>query len=326
MYKGIVIGCGKIGALLETDGARVAPRTHASTLAENPQTELAALVDTSEENLQKASSLFPNVPVYIELSKCLSGVKPDIAIVATTSGTHVPIVERCVEAKIPIIIGEKPLARDMDGALAIARAVKNSGVVFALNYQRRYFPLFIQAKERIALGEIGRIEKVECRYDNGLFNNGGHALDSVQFLLGERFASASGAANTDNGTHPEGDPNVDGEAITENGVRVILKSFDQKISPIHELHLSGGKGSLHIREYGYVFEWKDRDGSSIHTDRDRQSMTAGVLVDAIAAYEKKQSPESGIKNGLAVLSVLEALKASASRNGAPTKVVYTNVV
>src|SRR3989344_8374686 len=187
MYKGIVIGCGKIGALLEANEKRPRPRTHASALTVNPKTSLAALVDTNPENLKQASALFPGVPTLSDLKEVLARVRPDIAIVATNPASHALIVEQCVKSGVPIIIGEKPLADSLENAQRIRQAIRKSGATFALNYQRRYFPLFAHAKKRLAADEIGRIHTIECRYDNGLFNNGGHAIDSMQFLIGNRI-------------------------------------------------------------------------------------------------------------------------------------------
>ena len=112
-YRGVIIGCGNIGALLERDERRPRPRTHASTLITNPKTELSAFVDTSEENLKKAGVLFPDVPAYTDLQKCLAEKKPEITIVATSPVSHAPIIEVCADAKVPILIGEKPIAHSI---------------------------------------------------------------------------------------------------------------------------------------------------------------------------------------------------------------------
>src|SRR3989344_5098860 len=104
-FRGVVIGCGNIGALLERDEKRPRPRTHASALIANLKTELSAFVDMSEENLKKAGILFPDVPAYTDLQKCLAEKKPEITIVATSPVSHAPVIEVWADEKGSIIIG-----------------------------------------------------------------------------------------------------------------------------------------------------------------------------------------------------------------------------
>ena len=323
MYKGIVIGCGRIGALLEADHKRPAPRTHASAVVANPKTSLAAFVDTNSENLEKAHALFPDAATFTDLATCLAEVKPDIAVVATGPSSHAPIIEACARSHVPMIIGEKPIAHSMDDAQRIKRAIEKSGALFALNYQRRYFPLFADAKNRISSGAISSIQRIECRYDNGLFNNGGHEIDAVHYLLGERSVAALKCFRASISTFPPDDQNINGEVMTESGMRITLKSFDHTIAPVHELHLSGEKGSLHILEYGYAVEWKDNAGNTTYSKREAVSMTAGVLQDAIDAFEGKRSPRSGTQNGIETLATLQAISVSAAQSGARVAVEYT---
>lgn len=315
-YKGIVVGCGKIGALLERDEKRPRPRTHASTLIANPKTELSAFVDVNGENLKKAGALFPDVPTYTDLQTCLAATKPDIVIVATNPTSHAPIIEACTDAGVLMIIGEKPIAYSMEDARRIQSAIEKSGSTFVLNYQRRFFPLFRSARERLAAGVLGAVREVVCLYDNGLFNNGGHAIDTVLFLLGGTAVSATGEVNEKNTTHLEGDANIESTLLMENGTKITLQSFDQKVSPIHELRLFGEKGELHIRDFGYTFDW----GTSV--EREEISMTSGALDEVIGAYEDKRDAVSGIQNGIETLAVLEALKESAARGGERVQVQY----
>lgn len=334
MYKGIVIGCGNIGVLLEADGKRATPRTHASALVVNPKTSLSAIVDINADNLKKAKALFPDVPSYTDLQKCLLEIKPDISIVATGPASHASVIGQCAEAGVPMIIGEKPIAHSMGDAQKINAAIKKNGTTFVLNYQRRLFPLFRKARELIANGNLGNIQQVTCYYSNGAHNNAGHTIDALLFLLGERIAAVHGVLNLRNATHPDNDPNIDGILITESGITVTLQSFDQKYFGIHEICIFGDTSAALLHEYGYalnvvpikhsdvtgLLQFSYADAESKH---DVRSMTADALGEVISAYEKKREPETGIKNGMETLAVLEALSASALENGARIAVAYT---
>ena len=313
-YRGIVIGCGKIAVRFEADQKRPRPRSHAGALSEHSRTELVAFVGKDDADRAAAAEFFPHAAFYADAAECIKAMKPDIAIIAASTGTHAAFTILCAEEGVPIIIGEKPVAHSIEDAHRIKGAIEKSGSTFVLNYQRRFFPLFLRARERIAAGALGSLREIVCLYDNGLFNNGGHAIDTVEFLLGERMVSATGVVNEGNTTHPEGDPNIEGTILTENGTKISLQSFDRNVAPIHELRLYGEKGELHIRDFGYTFDW----GTDV--ERESISMTAGALEEAIRAYEEKREPASGIGNGIETLSVLEALKASAAHGGAETPV------
>lgn len=334
MYKGIIVGCGNIGALLEADEKRPKPRTHASALLGNPKTSLAALVDVSEENLKKAGTFFSAVPIYTDLKKCLAEIRPDIAIVATDSASHASVIVQCAESGVPMIIGEKPVAHSIRDALKINATIKKHGTVFVLNYQRRLFPLFREAREMIRGGSLGAIQQVTCYYSNGAHNNTGHTIDALLFLLGEKIATTQGVINKRNTTHPLNDPNIDGILITESGITVTLQSFDQKYFGIHEICMFGDKSAAILFEYGYALNIVPLKPSNLtgilqfsygdaRNKIDVRSMTADALAEVIAAHEEKREPATGIKNGMETLAVLEALSASALENGARITVNYT---
>ena len=336
-YKGIVIGCGKIGVQLEGSDGRVRPRSHASALVAHKKTELSAFVDTEVVRLEDAKKFFPDVPVFTDLDTCIREIHPDIAVIAASSQTHADIAEKCINAKVPMIIGEKPVAIDLVEARTMQEILKSSSSTFVLNYQRRFFPLFEKAREEIKRGRMGRIHQVTCYYDNGLYNNGGHAIDAVLYLLGERISHVIGSINIPNTTHPIGDENIDGEAVTESGTTITLQSFDQKYYGIHELRLYGEKGALIIRDYGYAVDYIPLLPSAINgtlllssaaaqTETDERSMTADSLDEVIICYETGRRPRSGIDNGIETFAVLEALKESARTGGTKISVVYTATV
>ncbi len=333
-YKGIVVGCGNIGALWESDQGRPQPRTHASALTANPRTTLAALVDVNQEHLKQASALFPNVPTYTDLTTCLTEIQPHIAIIATNSATHASIIEHCAESSVSMIIGEKPIAHSVEDAERIRDIIAKNNTTFVLNYQRRLFPLFNEVREKILHGAFGKIQQITCYYSNGARNNAGHIIDALMFLLNEKIVAVHGRINERNTTHPEHDLNIDGLLITESNITIMVQSFDQKYFGINEIYITGEKNVVLLREYGYAlniiplkfaptvgmprFSYADSENTY-----DVRSMTNDALAEAVSAYEEKRVPMTSIKNGMETLAVLEALSTSALEDGVRKAVEYT---
>ena len=90
-----------------------------------------------------------------ERIQCVSIVTPndshaDIACAALSAGFHV--------------ICDKPLAGHLEDALRIEKAVADSGLLFGLTHPYTGHPLAIEARERIAAGEIGEIRRVAVSY------------------------------------------------------------------------------------------------------------------------------------------------------------------
>lgn len=317
-YKGVVVGCGAIGALLEADPKRPKPATHAGALTKNPHTELVALVDTDAKKLAATARLFPGAKAYRDLAECLRNEKPDIVAVATEARSHRRIIESCAEAGVRAIVCEKPLADSVKNALAIQKSAKRT--VLVLNYQRRFFSLFERARREIASGKLGRIQQVTCYYSNGLYNNGGHTIDALGHLLGDKVAAVSAYRSTRNAFHPEGDHNSDVFLWMKKGATVVMQSVDQSSWGAHEIHIFGEKGAIRLGEYGYSYAFIPARPSvfggvrqlderrAVHLTR-KESMVAGALLHAIECMQGKdnRSPAAG---GVETLRVLEAIRAS----------------
>ena len=87
----------------------------------------------------------------------------DAVYVATPNHAHRAPVEAAVRAGLPVLC-EKPLARTLDEAEAMADAVRASGVTFGTAFDQRFHPAHVALRERIAGGELGTVTAVRIRY------------------------------------------------------------------------------------------------------------------------------------------------------------------
>lgn len=327
-YAGMVIGCGPIGVQWETRTGRVAPRSHAGAIARGAHTTLTALVDPDPVRLKEAGILFPRARLYRSAAEALKKEKPDIVAIATPPKTHMALTKLAVRAKVKMIICEKPLASNIREAAALRKMLSGEDApIFVLNLQRRFWSLFERLRQDIAKGKFGPIRQVTAYYDNGLYNTGTHALDAALYLLGTRAVKASGLLNPNVLTHPQNDPDIDGIIETENGARIILQGFDKGAWGILELRVYGDAGTVSITEHGYTIE-RFKPGrrqtmpvllkkSSI---RRRESFVGGAHDEVVRCYEKRIQPRSGYMNGIEVLAALDALTASAKKNGTAVQI------
>ena len=330
-YTGIVIGCGAIGARWDTWEGRTAPRSHAGALARGKRTELVALVDSDRTRLKEAGIMFPRTRLYLSAEEAIKKEKPDIVVIATPPKTHISLIQLAVRSGVKMIICEKPLAPSAREATSLRKVfARPHSPVFVLNYQRRFWPLFKRVRADIANKKIGRIQQVACYYSNGLYNNAGHTIDAILFLLNERITKVSGVENTFNPAHPDGDINIDGILETKSGIRIALQSFDQRAYAIHHMQFFGTKGAIKLLDHGFSAEWSTIKGDAVipvftvrHRAHNKVSFMQGALNEAIRCYEKKTRPVSGLTNGMEVIAVLDALRRSAAKLGKEMLVRYS---
>lgn len=324
-YTGIVIGCGRIGATFDIDSGLLKPASHAAAFATNPRTTLAALVDSDPIQLKRAGEYY-NVTTYADARECLKALMPDIVALATPPGTHEEMLTLALELHIPAIICEKPLSDTLEsGERMVAQAALSDSVV-VLNHQRRFLPLYKNAKERIAAGELGDIQQATAYYTNGLLNNATHTLDALQFLLDDTAVWTIGVQNEHNTAAPFG-TNIDGLVGYKKGTVAVLQSFDTNSYGVHDLQILGTKGALIIRQQGFRFEWvpvregvtfsgvKELDWMSAQTQTDPRSMMEGTIAHAVECLDGTVESQSTPEDGYRTMQILDALVRSAAEGG-----------
>jgi predicted dehydrogenase len=90
---------------------------------------------------------------------------PDVHVIhnATPNALHGPVIRATLAAR-KHIVSDKPLAMDASEALDLWQAAERAGVVHAVTFNYRGNPLVQQAREMIAVGEIGPVHFVLGAY------------------------------------------------------------------------------------------------------------------------------------------------------------------
>ncbi len=134
------------GKMLHTSGADV---------------EIAVVHDPDPAKQAGFASASGARPVDTE-DELLSSV--DAVYVCTWTSEHPRLVERVVERSLPVFC-EKPLAVDLDSAVAMVDAVRRSGVTNQVGLVLRDSPAFVYLRHVVDLPESGRVMSVVFRDD-----------------------------------------------------------------------------------------------------------------------------------------------------------------
>lgn len=294
--KVAVIGCGSISAI------------HVNSFDRSGRATVAAVCDRNPAALTRATA-WPYVRVYTDAREMLRQVRPQIVAVCTWADSHAELVAMAAANGVHGIMCEKPLAlqkRQMEEMIAMC---DRHGVKLAGGHQYRFHANFVRAAEMVAIGVLGRIERVEGQIAGTLADNGPHLVDTVRFLLGDRSATRVSCRCIRHGdTFYQSVPceqAAEGEIIFEGDVPFSFHT-GQAATEFFQVHLIGseatltvspdsigadgptvrpprpGEGKYRIREFREFVEWVTGTRSSYQAGAQQVALSTELV---LAAYE-----------------------------------------
>jgi scyllo-inositol 2-dehydrogenase (NAD+) len=138
-----LLGLGRLG--------RVYARDLATRIA---CTRLVAVADVDKAAVDDVTRAFDVPRGFTNPADLIADASVDAVVIVTPTATHADLTSAAAAAGKAIFC-EKPLAITMDEALAMRRAVQQSGAFFQLGFMRRFDRGYAVAKERLGAGEIG---------------------------------------------------------------------------------------------------------------------------------------------------------------------------
>jgi predicted dehydrogenase len=167
------------------------------------------LGSTPERGAERAKALSVG-HAYGSLDDILADRSVHVVHVTSPNHLHVPQASAILAAGKHVVC-EKPLAMTAAESAGLAREAAASGLVNAVNFNIRFYPLHQHVRERIAAGDLGDVRLVTGRYfqdwllhdtdwnwrlepDKGgslraIGDIGSHWLDLVSFMTGQRIVS-----------------------------------------------------------------------------------------------------------------------------------------
>ncbi|MBI4803685.1 MAG: Gfo/Idh/MocA family oxidoreductase [Desulfovibrio sp.] len=191
-----IIGLGFIGpahidALVRTEGVRI-----------------AALADVNEDNARAVADRFSIPKVHSDYRELLKDESIEVVHNCTPNHLHFPINMAIIAAN-KHVVGEKPLAISGDEARQLVVAAERAGIVNAVCYVYRYFPMVQQAAALVRKNDMGRIFAVHGTYlqdwllyetdwnwrldpsaagqSRAVADIGTHCMDLARFVMGKRI-------------------------------------------------------------------------------------------------------------------------------------------
>ena len=191
MIRIAVLGCGRIG------------RMHARNIARHPRTRLATVFDVRPDAAEEVARELGATPSG-SAEAVFGSDDVDAVVIATSTDTHVELLEKGVAAGKPILC-EKPIDLSLERVNRCAETVLRGDVPIMLGFVRRFDPSHREVRRAVAEGRIGELHQVVITSrDPGLAPesylavSGGifrdmtiHDFDMARFILDEEPVEVS---------------------------------------------------------------------------------------------------------------------------------------
>lgn len=317
---------------------------HAEALAAIAECELVAVCDRDRQKLNQVALRFPGVQAVEVDRDILDDPTIDLVCIASYDSDHFSQTLRALENGKHVFV-EKPFVVHEQEARTVREALqKNRQLRLSSNLILRCSPRFLDLRQRIQNGELGRLYHVEADYNYGrlqkitegwrgqldfysaVHGGGVHVVDLLMWLTGDRIVEVSAIGNAI-ASEGSGFKNFDnvvalvrfaGGAVGKVGV-----NFGCVAPHFHPVELYGTKATfVNGRECGWLFTSRDKHVPPVRIDTDYPGVHKGALiagfVKAIVDRSKAEVTEEDVFAGLSVCFAIER----SAHSGSPVKVDY----
>ena len=187
-HKCAVVGCGRIGALLEFDPKREKPATHLGAYQKLSDIfDLVAVCDINEERAEKVAEHFNISCWFSDVEKMMNSLDIDVVSICTPPKGRFELVNKIVSSPRPpkLIFLEKPIAEDLYEADAINELCKKYRIKLMVNHTRRFSGAFRILKSSIVQKLYGEPIVFRGLFSGDVVNDGVHMADLALWLFDE---------------------------------------------------------------------------------------------------------------------------------------------
>jgi predicted dehydrogenase len=306
-------------------------------LSEYPGVEVVAIVDVDSEILTEAAagSGISSSYCFRELGPALNAVAADALICVSPPDYHREHVLAAMSAGLDVIC-EKPVAIDIEDAVAMAHACKENGRILAVSQNYRFRPVTWTMRKLLAAGEVGEIGQISLDFYKGwyfkttdfrrkmahplLSDMGIHHFDLLRFISGMEAVSVRGESWNPPWSKNSGDTSVSVNFNLANGTRFVYSASWCAQGDFTDWNgnwlVEGDRGSLHYRDGELTLintnsRYQVTDSRKVRQVGPPLSDQAYVLADFMAAREEKCQPQTSIYDNLGSLAMVSAARDAA---------------
>jgi predicted dehydrogenase len=118
--------------------------------------QVVGVLGSSPDRSQQCASQLSIPKAYATLDELLGDDSVDVVHITTPNRFHFDQASRCLQAGKHVLC-EKPLAMNSQESGQLVELARQSGLAAGVNYNIRYYPLCIEAAERVRDGRLGKV-------------------------------------------------------------------------------------------------------------------------------------------------------------------------
>ncbi|MBP3964730.1 Gfo/Idh/MocA family protein [Paenibacillus lignilyticus] len=159
---------------------------HAKAIASLPEFELVGLCDLNADTARDAAiQSGGSAAIYTDFAQMLQEVEPDVAIIATPTGSHARLTIMAAEAGVKAVYCEKPMAVNMGDARKMMEVCEAANTLLIIGHQRRMSAPFMTMRRLIQEGAIGKPRLLRATCAGDFLSDGTHSVDILLSLTGD---------------------------------------------------------------------------------------------------------------------------------------------
>jgi len=136
---------------------------HITNFDSQPDVQVVGFQDISTAQLDRWKGRYPNAIYSTDPAELLAKTRPDFACVCSSNIAHAPLTLAALKARVHVMC-EKPMAMNVAEAESMEKARADAGTIGAINFSYRCVAAFRFAREIIASGELGRVQRLNVVY------------------------------------------------------------------------------------------------------------------------------------------------------------------
>jgi predicted dehydrogenase len=316
-----IVGCGRRA------------RAHASRLVHLAEADVVACADVHQEVAEQLAADLRSVregsqtQVCTDLPELLKRTRPEAIAVFTPHRFHYPLVMEALQAGCHVFV-EKPISTVPQEAEDISRMARSRNRVVGVGHQYRLYPSLLEARRRLELEEIGRIDLIVATLAQPWLNNhqgpadawrldprvsggglladaGDHLLDALIWLARDLPAEVAAFQKCHN---PGLDVVTAAIVRLSGGALATLGLSALQPAETFELEFHGSKGHLVVSDRGLKIRLGQDEMRSIPLPEPKSSIDA----DFVRAALQETEPCCPAVDAVETVRLLEAIARSAA--------------
>ncbi len=232
--------------------------------------QVGGIVGSSQDRAEKKAQLLGVERIYRDFEELLADDSIDIVHITSPNFLHYPQTNAALQAGKHVVC-EKPLAMNSEETRKLVGLADSTGLVAAINFNVRYYPLVHEARARVQNGSVGSLTAVhgsylqdwlllptdwnwrlETEYSGpmrAVADIGSHWLDTISFITGLRVEAVMADFQTVHPIRQKPSGSVEtftggSSAVETTNVQIATEDFASIL-----LRFAGGaRGSLTVSQ------------------------------------------------------------------------------